>query len=652
MVAGNGRVSEETVMKIHGSLCHIAFVHQLGRSYLASFSSFIAHFHKYPNGTLLHAPPSIKKDIAWWIRTLSTPGFVRTLHPLGEILDLDISVDASTDWGIGIVWGSAWDAWRLRDGWKGPWRDIGWLECLAIELLVLHIEAHGFHDCRIRVRSDNQGIIGASDKGRSRNVEVNYSIRRFMFILDSLHISLSLDYIKSAENPSDRISRGDLGTEADRLSSSITLPEELHPYIQHNGSGTSVATSPTSLLSSTSPRTFSDQNPSSSRSVSSLGPTSVSDVLASRSSIGRVVVPRRRKLKSGLPSTSELRPNVPAKDRLSHWLTSYSVRHFAEMRAIIPIADIRAINITAASSYDENTRTTYAAGLRHFMDYCDNLVPPVPEDDRMPASKVLLAGFIGSWSSKVSGSSLRNWFSGLRAWHVINDAEWHGDDLFVTQLKVGARKLAPPTSKRPPRNPVTIEHLIALMHTLDISSSLDAAIWAAACCAFWGCCRLGELVCTLAGSFDAAKQPSRVFARVLFKSTVTTSRTTQDAVCFHIPFTKTTKELGAELRITGDAVCSPVAAMKNHLFVNSGIPLQSHLFSYLVDGAWRHLTKSVMMARCEAIWTSYGLVHVDGHRFRIGGATELLVGGVPPEVVAAIGRWTSLAFLLYWLRFL
>lgn len=97
------------------------------------------------------------------------------------------------------------------------------------------------------------------------------------------------------------------------------------------------------------------------------------------------------------------------------------------MRAIIPISDIRAINVTAVSSYDENTRITYAAGLRHFMEYCDNLVPPVPEDDRMPASKVLLAGFIGSWSSKVSSSSLRNWFSGLRAWHVINDAEWHGN---------------------------------------------------------------------------------------------------------------------------------------------------------------------------------------------------------------------------------
>ena len=44
------------------------------------------------------------------------------------------------------------------------------------------------------------------------------------------------------------------------------------------------------------------------------------------------------------------------------------------------------------------------------------------------------------------------------------------------------------------------------------------------------------------------------------------------------------------------------------------------------------------------------LVHVLGHSFRIGGTLELLLAGVPPEVIAATGSWTSLAFLLYWHR--
>ena len=44
------------------------------------------------------------------------------------------------------------------------------------------------------------------------------------------------------------------------------------------------------------------------------------------------------------------------------------------------------------------------------------------------------------------------------------------------------------------------------------------------------------------------------------------------------------------------------------------------------------------------------LAHILGHSFHIGGAVALLLAGVPPEIVAATGGWTSLAFLLYWRR--
>jgi len=50
------------------------------------------------------------------------------------------------------------------------------------------------------------------------------------------------------------------------------------------------------------------------------------------------------------------------------------------------------------------------------------------------------------------------------------------------------------------------------------------------------------------------------------------------------------------------------------------------------------------------IWSSAPLAHVLGHSFQIGSAVELLLAGVPPEIVAATGGWTSLAFLLYWRR--
>ena len=62
------------------------------------------------------------------------------------------------------------------------------------------------------------------------------------------------------------------------------------------------------------------------------------------------------------------------------------------------------------------------------------------------------------------------------------------------------------------------------------------------------------------------------------------------------------------------------------------------------------MVKKVFLDFCDAIWKVAGLEHVLGHSFRIGGAVELLLAGVNPDVVAATGGWTSLAFLLYWRR--
>ncbi|KAG2063440.1 hypothetical protein BDR04DRAFT_941340, partial [Suillus decipiens] len=51
---------------------------------------------------------------------------------------------------------------------------------------------------------------------------------------------------------------------------------------------------------------------------------------------------------------------------------------------------------------------------------------------------------------------------------------------------------------------------------------------------------------------------------------------------------------------------------------------------------------------CNDIWKSSNLAALSGHCFRIGGATELLLRGVPPDMVATQGRWKSRAFLEYW----
>lgn len=219
-------------LTLQGSLVHIAFVYPLGRSHLPSLFYFSSGFNgsssarRYPSNPLI-------RDLRWWDSTLSSPCISRSLKPHGPTLPLDIFVDASTDWGIGIVVDGPWDAWRLIPGWKDQGRNIGWLEALAVELVIYAVMERGIQDASIIVHSDNQGVIGSFDKGRSRSFSMNLAIQRCSAVLAEKNIHLSLTYVASAANPADPISRGDLGLESSRLRSKFSLPRELIPYIAH-----------------------------------------------------------------------------------------------------------------------------------------------------------------------------------------------------------------------------------------------------------------------------------------------------------------------------------------------------------------------------------------------------------------------------------
>ena len=214
------------VEKIHGSLCHVAFVYMDGRSRLPSLSNFASSFHN--NEIITRYPPhSMMTDLSWWLSKLQVGGASRALRPRGPLQDLGLYVDASTSWGIGIIIGDRWASFQLSPSWKVPGRDICWLETLAIELLVYFLEGMGLQHCRLLIHSDNQGTIGALEKGRSPNSHINLSVRRAYLVLSDLSISPEIVYIESIANPADPISRGEPGEAGKQLFPTFKLPEEL-----------------------------------------------------------------------------------------------------------------------------------------------------------------------------------------------------------------------------------------------------------------------------------------------------------------------------------------------------------------------------------------------------------------------------------------
>ena len=168
-------------------------------------------------------------DLRWWLAELDKPYVYRELRPRGDVQDLGIYVDASTSWGIGIIIQGRWASFKLRPDWKTEGRDICWLETLVLELLFYFLEAMGLKNVHLLIHSDNQGAIGALDKGRSPNYHINLSIRRLYTVLVPQFITPLLKFVPSEDNPADPISRGDPGSPDMKLPYSLRLPDELKP---------------------------------------------------------------------------------------------------------------------------------------------------------------------------------------------------------------------------------------------------------------------------------------------------------------------------------------------------------------------------------------------------------------------------------------
>lgn len=236
-IANNHRrpCSLKDIMKLHGSLSHITFVYPQGAAHLTSLSSFVASFGTSPptNVRPRFAPPSMWSDLNWWKELLLAGPQVRDLKPLGPTKDVGIWVDASTDWGIGLVWdGREYAAWRWLPGWNhAPGCDIGWGEAIAVELAIVLLDRLGVEDCRVLIRSDNMGVIGAFRKRRSRNWMVNQCIRRSNVIAMARNLDFEFVYVASEDNLADPISRGEKVPSFVPLHLSVPLPGPITSFL-------------------------------------------------------------------------------------------------------------------------------------------------------------------------------------------------------------------------------------------------------------------------------------------------------------------------------------------------------------------------------------------------------------------------------------
>ena len=202
--------------------------------------------------------------------------------------------------------------------------------------------------------------------------------------------------------------------------------------------------------------------------------------------------------------------------------------------------------------------------------------------------------------------------------------------------------MTPESSKRPLRPPVSWEMLAMSNSQLDHNDSKDICVLSCALVATSGQARLGELLPSCSLKHDPSQHPS-VFD-LQPPSTAAGSR------ALKLPTSKMTGHDGATIYLCSQNDCSdPNKPLDMHLRINN-LPQDFPLFAYQSCGGFMALTKRHFLQRCNKVWadSERGLLPFTGHCFRIGGTTMLLLRGVSPHIVKAMGRWSLDTFLRYW----
>ena len=221
------KFNKKEVESVLGTLFHCSLAVPDGRSRLPSLSRFATSFNFLSSPFIRKTPnASVLSDIEWWRTQLNTNFCGSVLARPPPTSPVEFWVDASSSWGVGIVFGGEWDAWKFSLGWNKDGRNIGWAEIIAIELGLLFAIHKGHPGSHFLIKSDNHGVIQAIEGGKSRSPSQNAVLQHITTLLTQHKMWISSLYIPSLDNLADPPSRGLPATGRSRATS-FYLPSHL-----------------------------------------------------------------------------------------------------------------------------------------------------------------------------------------------------------------------------------------------------------------------------------------------------------------------------------------------------------------------------------------------------------------------------------------
>ncbi|KAK4695478.1 hypothetical protein P7C70_g8544, partial [Phenoliferia sp. Uapishka_3] len=274
----------------------------------------------------------------------------------------------------------------------------------------------------------------------------------------------------------------------------------------------------------------------------------------------------------------------------------------------------------------------------------------VPDHLRFPLHTEVAERYVQSLVGRYSSKTIKARITKLQAWHQYHNVKWEVDPACLVFPIKTAVTLQP--HKKLKRDPLLSAHLKLVLPRLNLNNSFDLCFRAAVLVGHRGLLRTAEFLSKKTNPADHDRKRLMTASRVKKKVTATGVVVGLE---LHLPWDKVSKGQGAIatlLPIPDDPTC-PVVALRDHLERNKVGP-DEFTFTYTSSignraGKRTMMTKDAFMKHLNYILVD--LLKLDplkGHSLRIGGATQMLMNGIPPMVVQAIGRWASDSFMVYW----
>jgi hypothetical protein len=285
------------------------------------------------------------------------------------------------------------------------------------------------------------------------------------------------------------------------------------------------------------------------------------------------------------------------------------------------------------------TQAAYGSGLLAFHVYCDH--KEISEEMRAPVDSLVMKGFVATLAGIYSAAAITNYVAAVRAWHIVHGMAWEIGGPEMDTIIKGAKSMAPRTSTREERAPMTVEYIAKIRPHFSDSDPRDVAVFACLTAAFWATARLGELTVKNLTAFNPEEHVKR--SDLGEKEDRSGCKTTT----LRVPRTKSSPTRGEELYWAKQVGPSdPEDAMRRHLELNV-LAEDFHLFGYTDKGKAIPLTKRTFQKRMSEAAKAARLEPLKGHSIRIGSTLEYLLRGLPFDVMKVKGRWNSDAFHQY-----